>query len=263
MVDIFKRNNVNIIGKGDTVIVFAHGFGCSQIAWKRIISGFADDYKLVLFDYVGAGKSDISAYDELKYDSLEGYATDIIEICEHLKIKDGVFIGHSVSAMIGALVAIKHPSFFKKLIFIAPSPCYINEKGYTGGFEKDDIDVLLELMEDDIVSWAKSMSPLIMANPGHPELANEMENNFCTTNKDILKQFARLTFLSDNRKDLPDIPVESLTLQCSEDIISPLEVGAYILENTPNNKLINLKATGHCPHMSAPEETIEAIKSFL
>ena len=263
MIDVLKRNNVNIIGKGDKVILFAHGFGCSQNAWKRIISSFAEEYKLVLFDYVGAGKSDISAYDNSRYNSLDGYAMDIIEICDELKIKDAIFIGHSVSAMIGALVAIKHPCIFKKLIFIAPSPCYINEEGYVGGFEKEDIDALLELMENDFASFTKSMVPVIVANPSQPELADEMENNFCTTDKEILKQFARITFLSDNRKDLPDIPVESLTLQCSEDIIAPTEVGKYINENTPKNKLVILQATGHCPHMSAPEETINNIKSFL
>lgn len=244
-------------------MLFAHGFGCSQNAWKRIIFPFAEKYKLVLFDFVGAGNSDISAYNENKYNSLEGYASDIIEICEEFKIKDAIFVGHSVSAMIGALVSIKHPSFFKKLIFICPSPCYINRGGYIGGFEKEDIDALLEIMEDDYIAWAKSLAPAIVANPQQPELADEMENNFCTTDKEIMKQFARATFFSDNRKDLPNIPVESVTLQCSEDIIAPLEVGKYINENTPNNKLIILKATGHCPHMSAPEETINVIRSIL
>jgi sigma-B regulation protein RsbQ len=261
LVDILKRNNVNIIGKGDNIMLFAHGFGCSQNAWKRIITSFADEYKLVLLDYVGAGKSDISAYDKSRYNSLNGYAKDIIEICDELKIKDAIFIGHSVSAMIGALVSIKHPSIFKKLIFIGPSPCYINEEGYTGGFEKADVDALFELMDEDYISWAKSMAPVIIANPERPELADEMENNFCSTDNEILKQFARVTFLSDNRKDLPNIPVESITLQCSEDIIAPIEVGKYINENTPNNKIVILKATGHCPHMSAPEETINVIKS--
>lgn len=263
MIDILKRNNVNIIGKGDKVMLFAHGFGCSQNAWKRIIFSFVDEYKLVLFDYVGAGKSDISAYDKSRYNSLDGYALDIIEICDELKIKDAIFVGHAVSAMIGSLVSIKHPSVFKKLVFISPSPCYINEDGYVGGFEKEDIDALLELMEDDFSSWTKSIAPVIVANPAQPELADEMENNFCTTDNEILKQFARITFFSDNRKDLPKIPVKSLTLQCSEDFVAPLEVGQYIKENAPNNKLVILQATGHCPHMSAPEETIKAIKSFL
>lgn len=263
MKDILHRNNVNISGKGDKIIVFAHGFGCSQNAWKRITNAFADDYKLVLFDYVGAGNSDISAYDKLRYSSLEGYAKDILEICHELDIKDAVFVGHSVSGMIGALASIKDPAIFKKLIFVAPSACYLNSEGYTGGFEQEDIDALFEIMDEDFIRWAKLMSPQIMANHERPELSAEMENNFCTTDQEIVKDFARVTFLSDNRKDLPNIPVESLTLQCTDDMIAPLETGQYINTHTPNNTMVILKATGHCPHMSAPEETIAAIKAFL
>jgi sigma-B regulation protein RsbQ len=261
--DILKRNNVNVLGSGDKIIVFAHGFGCSQQAWRLITSAFVDEYKLILFDYVGAGKSDISAYDKVKYNNLEGYAEDIIEICNELKVKDAVFVGHSVSAMIGALASIKEPTIFKKLIFIAPSPSYLNEPGYVGGFEKEDIDSLFEIMDDDYVKWAKLISPQIMGTPEKPELADEMAENFCTTDHEIVKQFAKVTFLSDNRKDLPNIPVESVTLQCSDDIIAPLEVGQYIHANAPNNIMVILNATGHCPHTSAPEETIEAIKASL
>lgn len=263
MTNILQRNNVTVSGKGEQVIMFAHGFGCSQNAWRRITSAFADDYKLILFDYVGAGKSDVSAYNKERYNSLEGYAEDILEISHELNIKDAVFVGHSVSAMIGALAAIKDPAVFKKLIFIAPSPYYINEPGYTGGFEKEDIEGLLELMEEDYVGWAKLLSPKLIGDANRTDLENEMEDNFCSTDNEIVKQFARTTFLSDNRKDLHNIPVESVTLQCSDDIIAPLEVGEYIKANTPNNKMILLKATGHCPHMSAPEETIAAIKSVL
>lgn len=263
MKNILQRNNVTITGNGDKVMLFAHGFGCSQDAWRRILSAFADDHKLILFDYIGAGKSDISAYDKERYSTLEGYAEDILEICYELKIRDAVFVGHSVSCMIGALAAIKEPSIFKKLIFIGPSACYLNGVGYTGGFEKDDLDTLFEIMEDDFTGWAKLMAPKVMGNPGKPGLTDEIENFFCSTDQEILKDFARVTFLSDNRKDLPNIPVESLTLQCSEDIIAPMAVGEYIQENTPANKMIILKATGHCPHMSEPAETIAAIRSFL
>jgi sigma-B regulation protein RsbQ len=260
--NILHRNNVNVIGNGLQTIVFGHGFGCSQNSFRRIISAFSE-YKLVLFDYVGAGNSDISAYDKDRYNKLEGYAEDILEICDELKIKDAVFVGHSVSAMIGALASIKNSTAFKKLIFIAPSPSYINELGYVGGFEKEDIESLLELMEEDYNGWVKLISPKIMANDERPELNGEMEENFCRTDNEIVKQFARLTFLSDNRKDLANIPVESFTLQCTDDIIAPLEVGQYINANAPDNTLIVMKATGHCPHMSAPEETIAAIKSCL
>lgn len=261
--NILKRNNVTITGSGETVLFFAHGFGCSQKAWRRITPAFTDKYKLVLIDYVGSGNSDISAYDKEKYEHLEGYATDIIEVCDELKIKDAVFIGHSVSAMIGALASVKKPELFKKLIFVAPSACYINEPDYNGGFEREDIDALLELMEEDYEGWAKLLSPQLIATPNRSDLAEEMEANFCKTDHEVVKQFARVTFLTDNRKDLPNIPVESLTLQCTDDMVAPVEVGEYINKHAPNNKLIIMKATGHCPHMSAPEETIDAIKSFL
>lgn len=263
MKNILQRNNVTVSGRGDTAMLFAHGFGCNQDAWRRITSAFADDYKLILFDYVGAGKSDISAYDKEKYSTLEGYAQDILEICDELKIKDAIFVGHSVSCMIGALASIKDPSVFKKLIFIGPSPCYVNDKQYIGGFVKDDIVTLLEIMEDDVTGWAKLMSPKVMGNSGRPELSDEIEDFFCAADPEILKHFARVTFLSDNRDDLPAIPVESITIQCSEDIIAPLEVGQYIEEHTPGNKMIIINANGHCPHMSEPGETIRAIKSVL
>lgn len=244
-------------------MLFAHGFGCSQQVWKRITHAFEEDHQIILFDYVGAGKSDISAYDKTKYSSLEGYAQDILDICDELKVKDVVFVGHSVSCMVGILASIKKPYLFSKLIFIAPSPCYLNDDGYVGGFEKEDIDSILEIMDDDFISWTKLMSPQIIGNADKPELTKEMESNFCSTDHEIIKDFARVTFLSDNRKDLLNTPVKSLTLQCTEDIIAPLEVGNYINEHTPGNILTILKATGHCPHMSAPEETIAAIKDFL
>lgn len=263
MNNILQRNNVTVTGSGEKVILFAHGFGCSQEAWRRITSAFASDHKLILFDYIGAGKSDSGAYDKTKYSTLDGYSNDILDICNELNLKDVVFVGHSVSCIIGALAAIKEPLLFKKLIFIGPSACYLNDEGYAGGFEKEDIDALLEIMEDDFEGWTKLMAPRVMGNPERPELTGEIEEFFCSTDHEILKDFARVTFLSDNRQDLADIPVETITLQCSEDIIAPLSVGQYIKDNTPGNKLILLKATGHCPHMSEPEETIAAIRSVL
>lgn len=263
MKNILQQNNVIITGKGDGVMLFAHGFGCDQNAWRKITNAFAADYKLILFDFVGAGKSDITAYDKIKYNTLDGYVEDILKICNKLNVKDAVFVGHSVSCMIGALASIKQPSVFKKLIFIGPSPCYINSDGYTGGFEQEDIDNLLEVMDDDYIKWSTTMAPKIMGDKQEPELKEELTDFFCSIDPEIAKEFARVTFLSDNRKDLASIPVESLTLQCSEDIIAPLAVGQYVYENTPNNKMVILNATGHCPHMSAPEETIAAIKEFL
>jgi sigma-B regulation protein RsbQ len=263
MTNILQRNNVTIKGKGEKVMLFAHGFGCDQNAWRKISNAFADDYKLMLLDFVGAGKSDISAYDKKKYSTLNGYADDILEICHELKIENAIFIGHSVSCMIGALASIKEPAVFKKLIFIGPSPCYLNGDDYSGGFDQEDLDNLFEIMNDDYTTWSKTMAPKIMGDKQGEELKEELTESFCSTDPEIAKAFAKVTFLSDNRKDLAHIPVESLTLQCSEDIIAPLQVGKYINENTPNNKMIILNATGHCPHMSAPAETIAAIKSFL
>ena len=261
--NVLQRNNVTIKGKGETVMLFAHGFGCDQNAWRKITGAFADDYKLILLDYVGAGRSDISVYDKTKYNTLDGYADDILKICDELNVKDAIFVGHSVSCMVGAIASIKEPRVFKKLIFIGPSPCYINSDDYTGGFDREDIDNLLEVMDDDYIKWSTTMAPKIMGDKHDPELKEELAGFFCSCDPEIAKDFARVTFLSDNRKDLPDIPVESLTLQCSEDIIAPMEVGQYVHENTPNNKMIILNATGHCPHMSAPEETIAAMKAFL
>lgn len=260
---VLKRNNVTIKGKGEKVMLFAHGFGCDQNAWRRITGAFADDHKLILLDFVGAGGSDITAYDKARYSNLAGYARDILEICRELDVQNGIFVGHSVGCMIGALASIKEPLLFEKLIFIGPSACYLNSEGYTGGFEREDIDNLLEIMEDDYIKWSAVMAPKIMGEQQQSYLKEELTESFCSVDPEIAKAFARVTFLSDNREDLPKIPVKSLTLQCSEDIIAPLEAGEYIKKHTPNNTLIVLEATGHCPHMSAPDETIAAIRSFL
>jgi len=261
--NVLKRNNVSIIGNSEKVMLFAHGFGCDQNAWKYIKDAFIADYKLVLFDYVGAGQSDLNSYDPKRYATLDGYAIDILEICEALKLEDVVFVGHSVSCMIGVLAAIRQPAIFKKLIFIGPSPCYINKGSYTGGFDQETIDSLFEVMDEDYISWARSLAPTIMANENGPELAQELADSFCSIDPDIAKDFARVTFLSDNRKDLPLVPVESLTIQCTDDIIAPLVVGQYINENTLKNTLTVIKAYGHCLHMSHPAQTIAAIRTYL
>lgn len=260
---IFKRNNVNIIGNGDNVILFAHGFGCDQNSWKFIIDAFSDEYKLVLFDYVGAGQSDLTEYDPVKYSTLDGYAQDILEICESLQLKDIVFVGHSVSSMIGVLAAKKAPQYFKKLVFIGPSPRYLNDDGYQGGFERSDLESLFEFMDNNYLGWSSTLAPAIIGNADRPELGEFLTNSFCSTDPDIAKQFARVTFYSDNRADLKDLNIESLTLQCSDDIIAPLSVGYYMRDHTPINSLVIMDATGHCPHISEPAETISAIKSFI
>lgn len=263
MTSVLKRNNVNVFGKGNKVILFAHGFGCDQNAWKNIKNLFTKDYTLVLFDFVGAGKSDIASYDPKKYATLDGYAKDIIEICDALELKNSIFIGHSVSAMIGALASIKRPDLFEKLVFIGPSPCYISTEDYIGGFDKETIDSLLEVMEEDYISWAQSIAPAIMNTENGNELTSELTDSFCSIDPIIAKQFAKVTFLSDNRKDLPLISIKSLTIQCTDDIIAPVSVGKYINEKTSSNTLVVLEAHGHCPHMSHATETYNAIKDFL
>ena len=261
--NISIRNNVHVFGKGTKNMMFAHGFGCDQNMWRYITPAFENDYKIILFDYVGAGKSDISAYNTERYESLQGYAQDVLEICEELKLKDIIFVGHSVSAMIGLLAAIEEPGHFEKLIMVGPSPCYINKDNYIGGFEKQDIEGLLETMEKNYIGWANFLAPKIIANPDRPELGNELTESFCSTDPIIATQFARATFFSDNRHDLKKNDVPSLILQCSEDIIAPLEVGEYLSKQLNHSTLKIMKATGHCPHMSEPSETISLIKEYL
>jgi sigma-B regulation protein RsbQ len=258
-----KRNNVNFIGNGEQTMLLAHGFGCDQNSWKFITDAFTDQYRLVLFDYVGCGQSDLNEYDPIKYSSLNGYAQDILDICGDLDLRDIIFVGHSVSSMVGLLAANKRPDLFKNLIFIGPSPRYLNDEHYKGGFEKPDLEALFEFMDNNYLGWSSALAPVIMGNPDRPELGAFLTNSFCSTDPEIARQFAKVTFFSDNRDDLKAAVVESLTLQCSDDIIAPLEVGEYIYKNLPGNQLVVMKATGHCPHISEPEETILAIKSYL
>jgi sigma-B regulation protein RsbQ len=260
---VIKRNNVKVIGNGQQVMLFAHGFGCDQQSWQFIIDSFSDSSKVILFDYVGAGKSDLSQYDKVKYGTLNGYAQDVLDICEALDLQDVIFVGHSVSSMIGVLAAIAKPDYFKKLIFIGPSPRYLNDENYVGGFEAEDLASLFDFMDSNYLGWSSQLAPVIMGNADKPELGAFLTNSFCMTDPDIARQFARVTFYSDNRDDLGKLNIDSLTLQCSDDIIAPLAVGDYMKANVPGNALTVLTATGHCPHISAPEETINAIKAYL
>jgi sigma-B regulation protein RsbQ len=260
---ISERNNVKTFGRGTQPLMLAHGFGCDQNMWRFITPAFEDDYRIILFDYVGAGKSDWSKYNPERYSSLQGYAQDVLEICEELQLTDVIFVGHSVSSMIGLLAAIEKPEFFSNIIMVGPSPCYINNEGYVGGFEKKDIEGLLETMEKNYIGWANFLAPAIMGNKERPELGEELTQSFCSTDPIIANQFAKATFFSDNRKDLSKLKTPSLILQCSEDIIAPVEVGKFIHRNLPGSTLKIMKATGHCPHMSEPDETIELIKEYL
>jgi sigma-B regulation protein RsbQ len=261
--NILVRNNVNVWGKGTQPMVFAHGFGCDQNMWRFITPAFEDDYKIVVFDYVGAGKSDIASYNQERYSSLNGYARDVLDICEALSLEDVIFVGHSVSSMIGLLAALERPEYFSQLIMVGPSPCYINENGYRGGFDRKDIEGLLETMERNYIGWANFLAPQIIANVDRPELGEELTESFCSTDPVIAHQFARATFFSDNREDLSKLKIPSLVLQCSEDIIAPLEVGNFVHENLQESKLRVMKAKGHCPHLSDPEETVMLIKEYL
>ncbi|MEV1202193.1 alpha/beta fold hydrolase [Microbispora rosea] len=258
------RNNVRVTGRADgRPMVFAHGFGCDQNMWRLVAPAFEDDYRVVLFDYVGSGDSDLSAYSPERYSSLQGYAQDVLDICAELDLTDAVFVGHSVSAMIGALAAIREPARFGALVMVGPSPRYIDDEDYVGGFSATDIEELLESLDSNYLGWSSAMAPVIMGNPERPELGAELTNSFCRTDPDIAKRFATVTFMSDNRADLSRVPARCLILQCSEDVIAPVEVGTYVHKNIPGSELVLMRATGHCPNLSAPEETISAIKAFL
>ena len=261
--DVLARNNVRVSGRGTQPIVFAHGFGCDQNMWRFLVPAFENDYQVVLFDYVGSGKSDASAYDFDRYATLDGYAEDVLDILEALDLRDVIFVGHSVSSMVGVLAANREPERFAKLIMVGPSPRYINDDGYVGGFERADIEGLLDLMDKNYIGWANFLAPVIMKNEERPELTRELHESFCSTDPKITRRFAETTFFADNRADLAQVQVPSLILQCSEDAIAPVEVGSYLHRTMPQTTLHFLKATGHCPHVSHPEETIEAIKSYL
>ncbi len=262
--NILQRNNVKVSGREDRqAILFAHGFGCDQNMWRFVAPAFEDEYRVVLFDHVGAGGSDLSAYRRSRYDSLQGYARDVLEICRELGLKDAVFVGHSVSAMIGALASVEEPGVFESLVLVGPSPRYVDDADYVGGFSREDIDGLLESLDSNYLGWSSAMAPVIMGNPDRPELGSELTNSFCRTDPEIARHFARVTFLSDNRADLPKVAARTLVLQCSEDVIAPRCVGEYVQRQIPGSELVLLEATGHCPNLSAPEETIAALQAFL
>lgn len=258
-----QQNNVIIKGQGTEVMLFAHGFGCDQNMWRFVIPAFENDYKVVLFDHVGAGNSDLSAYSSEKYSQLDGYAADIVSICEELGLENVIFVGHSVSSIIGMIAYLKSPDLFKSLIMVSPSPSYINDGDYVGGFTREQITELMDSLDNNHLGWSMTMAPVIMANPDRGELAEELSNSFCRTNPDIAKEFARTTFFSDKRDLLPKVAIPTLILQCSDDVIAPEEVGIYMHEHIKDSEFVLMEATGHCPNLSAPEETIAAMKAFL
>ncbi|MFE5855533.1 alpha/beta fold hydrolase [Streptomyces sp. NPDC056500] len=263
--DVRSRHHVTVSGReGGRVVVLSHGFGCDQNMWRLVVPALEREFTVVLFDHVGAGRSDLSAWSEQRYSTLDGYATDVLDLCRGLALGPVTFVGHSVSAMMGVLAAAREPEAFDGLVLLAPSPCFIDDPatGYRGGFSATDIEELLESLDANYLGWSGAMAPVIMGNPERPELGEELTNSFCRTDPEIARSFARVTFLSDNRDDLSRVTVPTLVAQCSRDAIAPPEVGAFLQEQIAGSQLVTLNATGHCPQLSAPEETAAAIAAF-
>jgi sigma-B regulation protein RsbQ len=261
--DILKRNNVQIIGEGERTLIFAHGYGGDQNAWRFITDAFKETFKIILFDFVGCGKSDHSAFNAEKYKTLRGFSQDVLDICEVLQVENAVYVGHSVSSMIGLLAAIERPESFKQLVFIGPSACYLTDGDYAGGINPVELEALFEVMDNNYQGWARSMAPAVMGNADRPELGEQFADDWADYNPEVAKNFVRATFLSDNRPFLPKLKVPSLSLICEEDILASLYAVQYIRDNTPGNTLVHLNANGHCPHLSAPQEVILAIKNYI
>ncbi|HEY3613459.1 MAG TPA: alpha/beta hydrolase [Gaiellales bacterium] len=258
------RNNVRVGGAATGApMVFAHGFGCDQSMWRCVEPAFADEHPTVLFDHVGAGGSELAAFDPLKYSTLGGYAADVLELCDALALRDVIFVGHSVSAMIGVLAAVERPELFSSLVLVAPSPRYVDDDGYTGGASRADIDGLLESLDSNFLGWSQAMAPVIMGNGDRPELGSELTDSFCRSDPEIARHFARTTFLSDNRADLARVRTPALILQCREDVIAPRAVGEFVHRELAGSQLVVLDATGHCPNLSAPGQVVAAIDAYL
>ncbi|MEU8953553.1 alpha/beta hydrolase [Streptomyces sp. NPDC048518] len=263
--DVRSRNHVTVTGRPDgPVLMLAHGFGCDQNMWRLVLPVLERDFTVVLFDHVGAGRSDLSAWSKERYSTLDGYVDDVLDICRELALGPVTFVGHSVSATVGVLAAAREPEAFAGLVLLAPSPCFIDDPstGYRGGFSAEDIEELLESLEANYLGWSGAMAPVIMGNPDRPELGEELTNSFCRTDPEIARVFARVTFLSDNREDLARVGVPTLVAQCSHDAIAPPEVGAFVHQQIAGSQFVTLRATGHCPQLAAPEETASAIAAF-
>lgn len=260
---VLIRNNVRLSGDGPVTLIFSHGFGCDQHMWRFVAPIFAKRFKIIVFDLVGSGSSQLSAYSYDKYNSLEGYASDLLEIINELTTGPVIHVGHSVSAMIGVLADLREPGRFAGHIMVGPSPCYINDGDYIGGFTRADIESLLDTLESNYLGWSSTMAPAIMGSPEQPELGIELTNSFCRTDPNIAKQFARATFTSDNRTDVARLPTKTLILQCSDDLIAPIAVGTYLENSIVNSTLVMIENVGHCPHLSAPSACIDAMNDFL
>jgi sigma-B regulation protein RsbQ len=261
---VISRNNVKVFGHGTQPMLFAHGFGCDQNMWRFVAPAFEDRHRIVLFDYVGCGRSDLSAFDPARYATLDGYARDVVEVCEALGLRGATFVGHSVSSMIGVLAARRQPQLFSQLVMVGPSPRYLNDPpDYFGGFEREDLEGLLSVMDHNYIGWAGALAPVIMGNPDRPQLTQELQDSFCSTDPQAAKVFARATFFADNRQDVQRFDIPSLILQVKDDAIAPVAVGRYLHQHMPGSELVVMDATGHCPHMSHPDDTVREIRRFL
>ncbi|MDX6204363.1 MAG: sigma-B regulation protein RsbQ [Frankiales bacterium] len=261
---VLSQLNVTVTGPADgQPMVFAHGFGCDQRMWRHVAPTFADRYRVITFDNMGAGGSDPLGYDPVRYSSLDGYADDVVALCRELGLQDVIFVGHSVSSMVGALASLRAPGLFARLVFVSPSARYVNDAGYIGGFTESDIAELLDSLDSNYLGWSGAMAPVVMGNPDRPELGEELTDSFCRTDPAVASQFARVTFLSDNRADLPRVTTPTLVLQCRDDVIAPIEVGEFVRDALPHSSFVLLDAVGHCPNLSAPEATAGAIADFL
>jgi sigma-B regulation protein RsbQ len=259
-----QRFNIQVSGRPDgQPMMFAHGFGCDQHMWRYVAPRFADDFRVILFDHVGAGSSDLGSYDPERYDSLAAYAHDVLDICRELDLAEVIFVGHSVSAMIGVLAAVEEPGRFAKLVLVGPSPRYVDDGSYVGGFSEADIAELLDSLESNYLGWSSAMAPVIMGNADRPELGEELTESFCLTDPHIARRFAQVTFLSDNRADLAKVATPTLVLQCRQDVIAPVAVGRYVADAIADSRFVLLDATGHCPNLSAPDDTTAAIAGFV
>ena len=260
---ILDRHNIHVVGRGSTDMIFAHGFGCDQNMWRLVTPAFEEKYRVIVFDLMGSGRSDSSQYDRKRYDTLEGHGRDVLAIAHEVARGPVVFVGHSVSAMIGMLATILEPERFSAQVMIGPSPCYINDGDYRGGFEREDIESLLDTLDSNYLGWASSMAPKIMGVPERPELGEELTNSFCRTDPEIAKHFARVTFSSDQRDDLAKSKVRTLVLQSSDDMIAPQFVGEYVAKTMPDARLRVIQNIGHCPHLSAPHAIVDGMREFL
>lgn len=260
---LWAQNNVRIAGLDDgPTIMLAHGFGCDQNLWRLVEARLASTFRLILFDHVGCGASDPSAWNPKRYETLQGYADDILGIVGELDVRDVTFVGHSVAAMMGVLAVSTDPRRFARLVLLTPSPCYLDQDDYRGGFSRTDIDELLDSLESNYLGWSRSMAPVIMGTPDQPELADELTDSFCRTDPACARVFARTTFLSDNRADLARVSLPTLVIECAHDTLEQREVGAYVQQRIDGSELVTLDAIGHCPHLSAPDITAQAIAAF-